>query len=1407
MFARAVLFYTKSLKNSINYSLTDVIRPQRYPIIDVFCTTKSFSTVTSFRMTRFYLVFGCFLCFLLAQKSNAQQNYPVRFASGTVLFPENMEQALQGNAWSPGEIQGGYYVRYVQFRELLSTEARRALESKGLVVVGYVQFGAYLMAIPQQFDLHQLQRLGARSVVVLKPEWKMARSLREKPYGKWAVNGDKIDVNLQVYPHIGIETGASLCARAGLKVLKKGTQNGFIQVQIPQNDVEKVVLLPFVQFMELIAPPGKPEDALGRSLHRSNLLDSEFATGRKYNGEGVSVLVRDDGQLGPHIDFQGRLVNVAEGTPESGTHGDGVGGIMAGAGNLDPSKRGMAAGARVFTTDYENSYQDTTLWLHLNENVTITNSSYSDGCNVGYTLAAQTVDQQIFEHPTLSHVFSAGNSNNNDCDYGAGTQWGNITGGHKQSKNAIATANLFADATLEVSSSRGPAYDGRLKPDIAANGQDQESTNPNNGYQVFGGTSGAAPGIAGCLAQLTQAYKTLHNGEEPASALLKACIMNTANDLGNVGPDYKFGWGHVNTFAALRLLEANRWRMDSVGQKQTKTHTLQIPPNTRHVRVMVYWAEPPAMPNANQALLNDLDLTMTSATNVVSLPWKLDPTPDPAILAKPAGKGRDSLNNMEQVAIDNPPSGLYTIKITGTEVPFGPQPYYLVWEILNDAVKVVYPNGGEGVAPGDTLRLHWDAYGTANPFVLRYSVDNGATFLPIIGNLNGATRWLDWKVPATVLSDKVRFTVIRGAFRDTSDFAFTIAPALKNVAVAKVCPDSMTLSWDKVNDTLDYRVYLLGEKYMDPVGVAVNTNSFTFAIKDPQLEKWVAAAPQPIDNAGKRSLAIRWEGGLKNCAQPEDVAVKRSTLLPDAIVRCDAGDQLVTVQVVNEGQNILSAPVLHYQLNSEPPVSETLPDLAPGDTLRYSFQKGIFVDATTKKIDLKIWSDYPGDDYRFNDSLVFSIPVVAQSSGPYVENLEGPDAPPAGWLVVNPDGQSTWERSDTLIGADGRAGTAYWVNCYDYQSRGEEDYLYTLPVSLVGLSQPAVRFDLANAGFDATYNDQLRLELLPNCDATADPVVIWEKAYPDLGTVPDQTNSFFPGDEADWRAESADLSNFAGQQVILRFVSTNDFGNNMYIDNIGVVNAVPPVATFLFSKDSVCRQDTVIYVAQNPQNGSTYTWNFGTSAIPSGTVTGPGPHRVRYTAAGAKQVRLIAENAFGQDTLVQTVRVFAPATANFTAQSNALVTTFTNTSANATSYLWDFGDNTSSTEKDPVHTYAAEGTYTVKLRSTGPCRFGEKTLTITVNTVGIETIDEKMSILATPNPTDGDFKVEFNSTVSLPVQLRLLDAQGRLVKMQETTIKTGRHSVAFTDLKLPKGLYQLQVQSEIGTRTLSIAVQ
>ena len=191
-------------------------------------------------------------------------------------------------------------------------------------------------------------------------------------------------------------------------------------------------------------------------------------------------------------------------------------GTLIGAGNLNPNNMGMARGSELFVVNYVGSFLDSNTTMLINDgSIQITNSSYGDGCNDGYNSRARTVDSQINTEPTLLHVFSTGNSGTSNCGYGAGSGWGNITGGHKQGKNVIAVASTDFSGDLSGFSSRGPATDGRIKPDIAAHGEDVTQTTPNNNYTTSSGTSFSAPGLAGVSAQLYQVYMEANGGTLP----------------------------------------------------------------------------------------------------------------------------------------------------------------------------------------------------------------------------------------------------------------------------------------------------------------------------------------------------------------------------------------------------------------------------------------------------------------------------------------------------------------------------------------------------------------------------------------------------------------------------------------------------------------------------------------------------------------------------------------------------------------------------------------------------------------------------------------------------------------------------------------------------------------------------
>jgi PKD repeat protein len=1362
---------------------------------------------TPFLLLVLALSIGSMLC--------AQPSYKVHFAHGTETFEVNFK--TEKNKTIPAtDITQGYFARYVQFNTLPSTEQRKALESKGVIWNGYVNYGTYLMLFPEKFDFSTLDALDARSIVAPQPRWKMHRNLVERPFGKWARHGDFIDICVQLYPHTSIEQGATYFEQKKIQILQKGNQNGFLSIRVELDKIEEIAALPLVKWMELMPEPAVKDDINGRSLHRSNVLDSDHPLGKKYNGAGVNVLVRDDGAVGPHIDFQGRLFNQDGSDAQlAGTHGDGVAGIIGGAGNIDPTKKGMAAGADIFVVDYVNNFQDATLPLYLDKNVTITNSSYSDGCNAGYTLATQTVDEQIYQHPYLMHVFSAGNSNGSDCDYGAGGQWGNITGGHKMAKNAIATANLRVDGAIEPSSSRGPAHDGRLKPDISAHGAEQNSTDPNNEYQVFGGTSAAAPGIAGCLTQLTQAYRTLNNTPDAPAALLKLAIMNTANEMGNIGPDYIFGWGHVNNFRALNLLESNRYTSGSVENGATTTHTVAIPSQTRQAKLMVYWVDRPSDENTARALINDLDITVTAPNGTIYRPWLLDPTPNATNLNTPATTGRDSLNNVEQVAIENPVAGTYTVNIKGFEVPFGPQPYYLAWEFLNDRVQLTYPAGGEGFIPGTKEWLRWDAYGNTETFTLRYSLDGGNSFLPIIGSINNAQRMYEWTVPNTT-SGNVKLMLIRGARRDTTDFPLTIAPLPTNLAVAKVCPDSITLSWTKTaNDTIAYDIYTLGEKYMELTGTTpLAAQQYTIPIIDAAEESWysIRSSKSSAGIVGRRTLAVNWPGGLLSCPQQFDAAVL-NLISPagNAIVGCGATSRPVTVEVTNQGINAISGATISYSIDGQTPVTENLPDIAPNDTLTFTFATPISF-TTNGQLSLEVSVNLMGDNFTSNNNRTRLYTVVAESTNSaFSVGFDDTPVLPNGWNIINEDDLVGWAVTpNNVIGSDNIATKALFLNHFSYNpAEQQEDYLYMIPLDLSTLQYPTLVFDYAHTLYDNNYTDGLKIEAYPNCDLGATPVVIWEKTDPDLATAPAQTTSFFPTTAAQWSQQAVSLSQFIGQSVVLRFTSINGFGNNTFLDNVGLKNVIPtfPIAQFS-APDTICRADTIsVVAAPSPGSDDVYAWNFGSTAQPT-TASGPGPHTVIYPLPGNRTIRLIVSNGFGKDTLSETVVVRGFPTAVFSQVLNGLTVNFTNNSANADSFLWEFGDGNTSTEKNPSHTYTTAGTYTVTLRSINNCRETVKTTTITLTSGTVEQTGlNKVQIL--PNPNSGQFQVAITNTNDpLDIRLQLFDATGRLVKEQiPGLIGQETRIIAFDDLRLPAGNYQLSIQTAKGSVAFVVVVQ
>ena len=226
-----------------------------------------------------------------------------------------------------------------------------------------------------------------------------------------------------------------------------------------------------------------------------------------------------------------------------------------------------------------------------------------------------------------------------------------------------------SDVTMTSFSSWGPSDDGRIKPDLVGNGYSVYSTShgSDSAYSVKSGTSMSGPNVAGSLLLLQEAYQR-KTGNFMRAASLKGLAIHTCREAGlHEGPDYRFGWGILDTWKAAQLINDDRSRIDELHLSDGDTLYYRIYNNGQSsLKVTLSWTDVPdstitfSLNDRTPKLVNDLDIQILDPKGTIYLPYCLDPNnPD-----KPAFRSVNSLDNVEQIPINYPSSGLYTIMIT-----------------------------------------------------------------------------------------------------------------------------------------------------------------------------------------------------------------------------------------------------------------------------------------------------------------------------------------------------------------------------------------------------------------------------------------------------------------------------------------------------------------------------------------------------------------------------------------------------------------------------------------------------------------------------------------------------------------------------------------------------------------------
>ena len=283
----------------------------------------------------------------------------------------------------------------------------------------------------------------------------------------------------------------------------------------------------------------------------------------------------------------------------------------------------------------------------------------------------------------------------------------------------------LASSSLNNFSSAGPTDDGRIKPDIMANGNWLLSLDDDSDTDTArkSGTSMSSPSAAGSALLLQQYYKLRFSNQAMRSSTLKGLMIHSAEDMGNPGPDYRFGWGLLNAHTAANLIkeyaDAPEFQQIHEGQiEQGASDTFEFYwDGTAPIKITLCWTDPVADTQTTHdsripRLVHDLNLKLTAPDGLSEyqpfvMPWVGDWSD--AKLNSAATTGINNVDNVEQVLVGTPQqSGIYTLTINHQgSLSQGNQIYSLITS------GGLIPNAGYGAWLLEYFPETWDDSATA----------------------------------------------------------------------------------------------------------------------------------------------------------------------------------------------------------------------------------------------------------------------------------------------------------------------------------------------------------------------------------------------------------------------------------------------------------------------------------------------------------------------------------------------------------------------------------------------------------------------------------------------------------------------------------------------------------------------
>ena len=636
----------------------------------------------------------------------------IRLRNERIATSSPTRPAVSAQALEPA-VSGLYLI---QFEGVTQPAWRDFLRTSGVDLLRFVPENAFIVRL-NQVRLSQLRALPfVRWVGPYRPEHKLHASLRSFALG--ATTNPVAAVKILLAP--GTAPVAAVQVRRSLRTWQSETRWRFgavLQGEVDATQLAALAQSPFVLWIEPAPRPKLLDEVAAKIVGGANPTSGHPTATQAlgFDGRGVVVSIADSGinngdaatmhpDLAGRVDaflFYGKLTDAAD---EHG-HGTHVSGIVAGNGATGETDDngylyglGVASGAHLIAQrifDGAGGFEppdSNEVLTHdaVRAGAVIGSNSWGDDTQGRYDLSAAEFDALVRDadaetpgdQPYILE-FSAGNA-------GPGTQ---TMGSPAVAKNVIATGASENDRldlyiydsgidALADFSSRGPCEDGRIKPDVVAPGtwiaSLQSASAPDSNawmpispnYQYQGGTSQAGPHVSGAAAVFVQYYRETHTNAMPSPALVKAALINCAVDMDDASgtgptPNLDEGWGRVDL---TRIIGSPR-RYDYVDQTvslataQVYERRVVVASRDEPLKITLVYTDPPGLPAAIPALVNDLDLEVVSPDGTLYRGNQFE-----AGESAPNAPAADNINNVEAMHLRAPLPGEYVIRVRARNV-------------------------------------------------------------------------------------------------------------------------------------------------------------------------------------------------------------------------------------------------------------------------------------------------------------------------------------------------------------------------------------------------------------------------------------------------------------------------------------------------------------------------------------------------------------------------------------------------------------------------------------------------------------------------------------------------------------------------------------------------------------------